>query len=65
VQVWRNSLQNQAQAVADYRSALALGGTEPLPKLFAAAGAKFAFDAETMRQCVDLAERTINELDPA
>ncbi len=65
VQVWRNSLKNQAQAVADYRAALALGGTEPLPQLFAAAGAKFAFDAETMRECVDLAERTINELDPA
>lgn len=65
VQVWRNSLQNQAQAVADYRSALALGGTEPLPKLFAAAGAKFGFDAAIVRECVDLAERTINELDPA
>ena len=65
VQVWRNSLQNQAKAVADYRSALALGGTEPLPKLFAAAGAKFGFDAGIVRECVDLAERTINELDPA
>jgi oligoendopeptidase F len=65
VQVWRNSLQNQAQAVADYRAALALGGTEPLPKLFARAGAKFAFDAGTLRECVELAERTINELDPA
>jgi len=65
VQVWRNSLNDQAQAVADYRAGLALGGTVTLPELFARAGAKFAFDAATLRECVDLAERTINELDPA
>ncbi|MBE2268828.1 MAG: M3 family oligoendopeptidase [Anaerolinea sp.] len=63
VQVWRNSLKNQSQAIADYLAALALGGTQPLPKLFERAGAKFAFDAGTMRECVDLCERTINELE--
>jgi oligoendopeptidase F len=30
--------------VADYRRALALGGSRPLPELFAAAGIRFAFD---------------------
>jgi oligoendopeptidase F len=65
VQVWRNSLRDQAKAVADYRSALALGGTRTLPQLFSAAGAKLAMDADTLREAVDLIEATIAELAPA
>ncbi|MEZ4518433.1 MAG: M3 family oligoendopeptidase [Chloroflexota bacterium] len=63
LQVWRNALSNQEQAVADYRSALALGGTEPLPDLFAAAGAEFRFDEAMLTDLVALIERTITELD--
>jgi oligoendopeptidase F len=48
LQVWRNALADQAQAVADYRAALALGDTRPLPELFRAAGATFAFDRRTV-----------------
>jgi oligoendopeptidase F len=44
LQVWRNALADQPQAVADYRAALALGNTRPLPELFRAAGARFGFD---------------------
>jgi oligoendopeptidase F len=62
-QIWRNALQDQAGAVAAYRRALSLGGTASLPELYAAAGARFAFDAETLQQAVDLAENTINELE--
>jgi oligoendopeptidase F len=65
VQVWANALTDQAGAVRNYRRALALGGTASLPELYAAAGARFAFDAGTLRQAVDLMERTINDLDPA
>jgi oligoendopeptidase F len=63
VQVWRNALNNQAEAVANYRKALALGGTKPLPELFAAAGAKFAFDADTLGELVALLESTIDKLE--
>lgn len=62
VQVWRNALSDQPGAVAAYRRALALGGTATLPDLFAAAGARFAFDAATMREAVDLIEGTIDGL---
>ncbi|MBN1564864.1 MAG: M3 family oligoendopeptidase [Anaerolineae bacterium] len=62
VQVWANALNDQAQAVKDYRRALSLGATATLPELFAAAGAKFAFDAATLREYVDLIERTLDEL---
>ena len=62
VQVWANALRDQAGAVARYRHALGLGGTASLPHLFAA-GAKFAFDAATLRQSVDLTEQTIEKLE--
>lgn len=63
MQVWRNALANQAGAVAAYRRALALGGTVPLPDLYAAAGARFAFDAGTLGEMVDLAMDTIARLE--
>jgi oligoendopeptidase F len=62
VQVWRNSLSDQVGAVANYRSALALGGTATLPDLFAAAGAKLALDAATLREAVELIEGEIDKL---
>ncbi len=62
VQVWRNALKDQAAALANYRHALALGGTQSLPRLYQAAGAKFTFDAATLREAVDLIETTIEQL---
>ncbi|MBE2201874.1 MAG: M3 family oligoendopeptidase [Anaerolinea sp.] len=62
VQVWANALQDQAGAVANYRRALALGGTVTLPELYQTAGAKFTFDAPTLQTAVDLIERTVAEL---
>lgn len=62
VQVWANSLRDAQQALADYRSALHLGGTVTLPQLFEAAGAKLAFDADTLGMAIDLMERTLGEL---
>ena len=63
MQVWRNALQDQALAVANYRKALALGGTVTLPELFATAGAKFTFDPQTIGEMVDLAMKTIDDLE--
>ncbi len=62
-QVWRNALRDQAAAVAAYCHALTLGGTAPLPQLFAAAGARFAFDADTLGQAVALIETQIAQLE--
>ena len=63
VQVWRRALKDQAAAVARYRQALRLGGTASLPELYETAGAKFAFDANTLRKAVKLVEDTIEELE--
>jgi oligoendopeptidase F len=61
--VWRNALQDQAEAVQRYLEALALGGTVPLPELYQAAGATLAFDAATLQEAVDLVESTIEALE--
>jgi oligoendopeptidase F len=63
LQVWRNSLKDQAAAVSAYRNALALGGTVGLTELYKTAGAKLIFDAENLKQIIDLAEATIAELE--
>ncbi|MGI4790049.1 MAG: M3 family oligoendopeptidase [Janthinobacterium lividum] len=54
LQVWRNALTDQADAVKRYRAALALGNTRPLPELYAAAGARLAFDPETVGELAQL-----------
>jgi oligoendopeptidase F len=63
VQVWRNALQDQSKAVADYRKALALGGSVPLPQLYQAAGARLGFDAGLLGEAVALMESKIAEFE--
>jgi oligoendopeptidase F len=62
-QVWRRALGDQAGAVSAYRQALALGNTVTLPELFATAGARFAFDEDTLGEAMALMERTIDTLE--
>ena len=62
-QVFGRARKDQKKAVMDYRKALALGGSVPLPDLFSAAGAKFAFDVNTLKHAVDLMEQVIDELE--
>jgi oligoendopeptidase F len=63
LQVWRNYRSDPAAAVAAYRGALALGGSRPLPELFAASGARFAMDEASLREVVDDAMARLRELD--
>src|SRR5919197_2811837 len=54
LQVWRESRRDRPAALAAYRRALALGGTRPLPELYAAAGARLLFDREGIRELIEL-----------
>ena len=56
LQVWANSKHNKAKALADYKHALKLGGSRPLPELFAAAGCRFDFSRQTIRPLIQLAQ---------
>ena len=62
LQVWRNSLKDPKEAVRKYREALALGGTQPLPELFKAAGARLIFDRDGMSELIQLVEEEIAKL---
>ncbi len=54
LQLWAKSLSDRPAAIAAYKRALALGGSRPLPELFAAAGLRFDFSAETLAPLMDL-----------
>ena len=62
LQVWANSKANKAKALADYKRGLALGGSRPLPELFAAAGCKLQFDAATIKPLVKMAQSELGKL---
>jgi oligoendopeptidase F len=62
LQVWANSKSNKAKALGDYKKSLALGGSRPLPELFAAAGCKFQFDAATIKPLIQLAGTELRKL---
>jgi oligoendopeptidase F len=62
LQVWANSRRDKAKALNDYKKSLALGGSRPLPELFAAAGCKFQFDAATIKPLIQLANTELKKL---
>ncbi len=62
LQVWANSKADKVKALADYKKSLALGGSRPLPELFAAAGCKFQFDAATIKPLIQLASSELKKL---
>jgi oligoendopeptidase F len=62
LEVWANSKANKANALADYKRALALGGSRPLPELFHAAGCSFSFAAKTIKPLIQLAGQEMKKL---
>jgi oligoendopeptidase F len=62
LQVWANSRKDKARALADYKRGLALGGSRPLPELFAAAGCRFDFSAATIKPLVELVQTELEKL---
>ena len=62
IQVWGNALNNQKEAVENYRYALSKGGNATLPELFESAGAKFAFDEDMLTYAVNLVDSQIKEM---
>jgi oligoendopeptidase F len=63
LQVWANSRANHAQALADYKQALRLGGSRPLPELFSAAGCRFDFSAKTVKPLVASVRHELAQFD--
>ena len=51
--MWLQFRRDRQRAIDNYRNALSLGGSRPLPELFAAAELKFDFGPGTMRSLMD------------
>jgi len=62
LQIWKRSLTDPEGALRGYKSALRLGGTQPLPALYEAAGARLVFDADGIRELVSLVEDQLETL---
>jgi oligoendopeptidase F len=62
LQVWANSKKDKSRALRDYQSALALGGSKPLPELFSAAGCRFDFSAATVEPLAKLVQTELTKL---
>ncbi|MCG3180699.1 MAG: hypothetical protein BIFFINMI_03062 [Phycisphaerae bacterium] len=63
LQLWRNARADRRRALADYRRALALGGSRPLPELWEAAGLRFDFTEKTLRPLIDMVKADLAQLD--
>ncbi len=48
LQLWMKSKEDPHKALSNYRAALKLGGTRPLPTLFSTAGLRFDFSIQTI-----------------
>jgi oligoendopeptidase F len=62
LQVWANSKRDKARAIGQYHHALGLGGSRPLPELFAAAGCRFEFSSQTVQPLLKLVGYELSKL---
>ena len=61
--IWRNALERGVgPALADYKAALALGGSRPLPELFERAGVPFDFGERRVGELVDAVRRALDDI---
>jgi oligoendopeptidase F len=65
LQVWRNYRQDKRQALDQLRHAFALGGTRPLPELFAAAGIALDFSQTMLGDLLELVGEQLRQLESA
>ncbi len=57
-----NSRKDKVRALNDYKQALALGGSRPLPELFSTAGCRFEFSQATVKPLVQLIQTELAKL---
>jgi oligoendopeptidase F len=60
--LWMQYKNNKEKALSNYMNALSLGGTKTLPELFAAAGLKFDFSKEHIKQLMDFVSTELQKI---
>jgi oligoendopeptidase F len=62
LQLWLAAGQDPAAALVAYKRALSLGGSRPLPELFAAAGLRLDFGPQMVQTLMDAVGRELDRL---
>ena len=62
LQLWLASKKSEKDALEAYKRALTLGGSKPLPELFAAAGLRFDFGPATVQSLMDAVGAELDRL---
>ena len=62
LQVWANHKNNRSKALNDYKAALALGGSKPLPELFKRCNIQFDLSRDTVAPMADLLRKELKAL---
>jgi oligoendopeptidase F len=62
IALWRNYLINPEKALDQYEAALKLGYTQPIGKIYEAAGIKFDFSQEYVHELVNFVREQLNKL---
>jgi oligoendopeptidase F len=57
LQIWNHARRDWPGTLAKFKKAMALGGSRPLPELFAAAGLEFDFSEKTIAPLVDMVKK--------
>jgi oligoendopeptidase F len=63
LRIWLRFLEEPDAALRDYKRALALGGSKPLPEIFHAAGVELALHDAVVREVVESTARHFREAD--
>lgn len=62
LQLWMKAKEDPQRALSNYRAALKLGGTRPLPELFSAAGLRFDFSSRTIGPLINAVREELDSL---
>jgi oligoendopeptidase F len=62
LQMWMQAKRHPANALGNYKKGLALGASQPLPKLFEASGLRFSFGPDTMGELMQDVGQTLAKL---
>jgi oligoendopeptidase F len=62
IAVWRNYKRNPQQALDGYEAALKLGYTKSIPEIYSAAGIKFDFSAQYVKELADFVKEELGKI---
>jgi oligoendopeptidase F len=62
LQMYKQYLENPAQTLGNYKKALSLGSSKPLPEVYKAAGIRFDFSEEMIKDLMNFVEKELEAI---